>query len=126
MNAMHVGMMIMNWRVESQAPKFIAGFRKGGGARTDAMALIGMPGTRNPARAELRHHYLGWTILQRSCELFALAEELGDSDLVKHLRTLGLRAAKRVGASRGLVARMRSDAAKQHRTVKTRVRREGN
>ena len=58
-------------------------------------------------RDEIRRRYLGWTILERSCELGASARELKDAELATLLRKAAYRAAKHVGASRALVERMR-------------------
>jgi electron transfer flavoprotein alpha subunit len=60
-------------------------------------------------KADLRKRYLGWTILQRSCELAAMARELGDKDLADHLKTVAQRAGAAVGASRTLIARIGHD-----------------
>jgi hypothetical protein len=58
---------------------------------------------------EIEERYLSWTILLRSCQLVALARELGDKDLVSLLETAALHAGNLVGASRTLVRRIEQD-----------------
>lgn len=55
-------------------------------------------------QAELRRQYLGWTILQRSCELSVMARELGNEDLEKRLIGAAERVGAVVGASKTLIA----------------------
>jgi hypothetical protein len=61
--------------------------------------------------SEIRRAYLGWTILQRSCELAAYARELGDERLTALLDKAAELAAAHVGASRTLLERIRRDIA---------------
>lgn len=64
---------------------------------------------------KLRRCYLGWTILQRSCELVPLARELADPEIISLLNAVAQRAAKHVGASGSLVKRMQSVSARRSR-----------
>jgi hypothetical protein len=60
---------------------------------------------------ELRKAFLGWTILQNSCELGVFARELGDDELITLVDEVTQQAARHLGASRTLVERMRHDLA---------------
>jgi hypothetical protein len=66
--------------------------------------------------ADLQERYLSWTILQRSCELAVLADELGDATLAALFTAAAQRAAGRVDASPALVERIRRDLARSLRS----------